>query len=131
MVATNKPRKLITIRKTDSTLAIAIQGDIMESVKFDYANQAWLRDSGNGLRYIRCGHPETKNCDCFGKVFEGFTQHEAAEILSQAAQLGRTSAQAIESERAEKITESGARLANNDAWQTAKLIAWNHSSEVL
>lgn len=68
-------------------------------VKFDYTNQAWLRDSGNGLRYTRCGHPVSMNCDCFGKVFEGFTEAEAAEILAQAAQLGRTSAQIISSER--------------------------------
>ena len=49
-------------------------------VKFDYTHQAWLRDSGDGLRYTRCGHPESKNCDCFGKVFEGFTECEAARI---------------------------------------------------
>jgi len=68
-------------------------------VKFDYTHQSWLRDSGDGLRYTRCGHPESKNCDCFGKVFEGFTEEQAAEILAQAAQLGRSSAQIIKEEQ--------------------------------
>jgi hypothetical protein len=70
----------------------------MQSARFDYTNQAWLRDSGDGLRYTRCGHPDSMNCDCFGKAFEGFTQEEAAEILSQARQLGRSSAQIINSQ---------------------------------
>lgn len=34
---------------------------------YDYINQAWVK---NG-RYVRCGHPETMNCRCFGRKFEG------------------------------------------------------------
>jgi hypothetical protein len=34
---------------------------------FDYTRQAWVL---NGV-YVRCGHPESMNCGCFGKEFEG------------------------------------------------------------
>ena len=34
---------------------------------FDYTNQAWVR---NG-RYVRCGHPESMNCGCYGRQHEG------------------------------------------------------------
>jgi len=34
---------------------------------YDYENQAWVV----GGKYIRCGHPETMDCGCFGKVHEG------------------------------------------------------------
>ena len=36
---------------------------------FDYENQAWYK---NGV-YVRCGHPDSMNCDCFGKLNEGKT----------------------------------------------------------
>lgn len=35
---------------------------------YDYRNQAFVRD---GI-YVRCGHPETLNCQCFGKRKEGY-----------------------------------------------------------
>lgn len=34
---------------------------------FDYQNQAWVE---NG-RYVRCGHLDAHNCDCYGKTHEG------------------------------------------------------------
>ena len=34
---------------------------------YDYDNQAWVK---NGL-YVRCGHPENVNCNCYGKRHEG------------------------------------------------------------
>jgi len=34
---------------------------------FDYENQAWVL---NG-KYVRCGHPDSLNCDCYGKIHEG------------------------------------------------------------
>ena len=34
---------------------------------YDYKNQAWVKDG----QYIRCGHPETMDCGCFGKVNQG------------------------------------------------------------
>jgi hypothetical protein len=34
---------------------------------FDYANQAWVR---NG-RYVRCGHPASMNCVCYGRLHQG------------------------------------------------------------
>ena len=34
---------------------------------YDYINQAWVVD---GV-YVRCGHPETMNCRCYGRTHEG------------------------------------------------------------
>lgn len=34
---------------------------------YDYINQAWVLDG----RYIRCGHPETMDCHCYGKDHDG------------------------------------------------------------
>lgn len=34
---------------------------------FDYTRQAWV---ANGV-YVRCGHPETMRCGCFGRQHEG------------------------------------------------------------
>jgi hypothetical protein len=34
---------------------------------YDYRAQAWVV---NG-QYIRCGHPETMNCGCYGKTHAG------------------------------------------------------------
>ncbi len=39
----------------------------LPKIWFDYTNQAWVRDG----KYIRCGHPETMNCKCYGKLHEG------------------------------------------------------------
>jgi hypothetical protein len=56
-------------------------------VRFDYDRQAWLRDSGNGFRFIRCGHPDEMQCGCFGRTFEGFTVEDADDILAQAKHI--------------------------------------------
>ena len=37
------------------------------SRSYDYKNQVWIKD---GL-YVRCGHPETMNCGCYGKDHAG------------------------------------------------------------
>ena len=34
---------------------------------YDYKNQAWVK---NG-KYLRCSHPETMDCGCYGKIHEG------------------------------------------------------------
>lgn len=34
---------------------------------YDYQRQAWVE----GGRYIRCGHPETMRCGCYGRLHEG------------------------------------------------------------
>ena len=36
-------------------------------VQYDYDNQAWIQD---GI-YISCAHPESMNCDCYGKQHAG------------------------------------------------------------
>ena len=38
-----------------------INGRLMNG--YDYKNQAWVL---NG-RYVKCGHPETMNCNCYGR----------------------------------------------------------------
>ena len=34
---------------------------------YDYENQAWVK----GGRYLRCGHPATMRCMCYGRLHEG------------------------------------------------------------
>lgn len=34
---------------------------------YDYDNQAWII---NG-KYVRCGHPQEMNCNCYGRLYEG------------------------------------------------------------
>ena len=34
---------------------------------YDYDNQAWVKDG----KYVRCGHPESMDCRCYGKTHEG------------------------------------------------------------
>ena len=34
---------------------------------FDYDRQAWVEDG----RYVRCGHPESMSCRCYGRAHEG------------------------------------------------------------
>ena len=35
--------------------------------EYDYDNQAWVEDG----KYIRCGHPEDMDCQCYGRLHEG------------------------------------------------------------
>lgn len=44
--------------------------------RFDYTNQAWIV---NGV-YVRCGHPDSMDCQCFGKLHAGEPAREGAEI---------------------------------------------------
>lgn len=41
---------------------------------YDYENQAWVLHG----KYVRCGHPESMNCRCYGKLNEG----ECTPIIS-------------------------------------------------
>lgn len=44
---------------------------------YDYENQAWVMEG----KYIRCGHPDSMDCGCFGKEYEGKTVEEAKYML--------------------------------------------------
>lgn len=44
---------------------------------YDYQNQAWVRD---GV-YIRCGHPESMNCGCYGRLHEGEPETATTEPM--------------------------------------------------
>lgn len=47
------------------------------AVRFDYANQSWLKaDEAGTYRYRCCGHRDEHNCDCYGKKWEGFTPEQ-------------------------------------------------------
>ena len=39
---------------------------------FDYKNQAWVK---NGL-YVKCGHPKSMECNCYGRLHEGEKSNE-------------------------------------------------------
>jgi hypothetical protein len=41
------------------------RGRVIEG--YDYDKQAWVQ---NG-RYVRCGHPESMRCGCYGRTHEG------------------------------------------------------------
>lgn len=34
---------------------------------YDYDNQAWVVDG----KYIRCGHPDSMSCGCYGRLHAG------------------------------------------------------------
>jgi hypothetical protein len=34
---------------------------------YDYKNQAWVLEG----KYVKCGHPESMNCSCYGKEHAG------------------------------------------------------------
>lgn len=38
-----------------------------ELTYFDYDNQCWIV----GGKVERCGHPETMNCQCYGRIHAG------------------------------------------------------------
>jgi len=38
-----------------------------ELIYFDYDNQCWIV----GGKVERCGHPETMNCGCYGRIHAG------------------------------------------------------------
>ena len=43
---------------------------------YDYTNQAWVVDG----KYQRCGHPQDMDCACYGKIHQGESPAENAEI---------------------------------------------------
>lgn len=36
-------------------------------MQYDYNHQAWVKDG----KYVKCGHPKSMQCDCYGKKHEG------------------------------------------------------------
>ena len=36
-------------------------------MEYDYDNQAWIVDG----KYVKCGHPDSMDCKCYGKIHEG------------------------------------------------------------
>ncbi|MCP3678985.1 MAG: hypothetical protein GY782_01290 [Gammaproteobacteria bacterium] len=34
---------------------------------YDYEKQVWIVDG----RYVRCGHPDSMDCGCYGRTHEG------------------------------------------------------------
>jgi hypothetical protein len=47
---------------------------------FDYEKEAWVEEG----KYVRCGHPETMKCGCYGRRFEGLTARDIA-VLSRSS----------------------------------------------
>jgi len=45
-------------------------------VFYDYTNQAWIKDG----KYVACGHPETMQCECFGRLHAGESVREGIDI---------------------------------------------------
>jgi hypothetical protein len=39
---------------------------------YDYVHQAWVADG----KYVRCGHPKSMQCNCYGRLHEGETYNE-------------------------------------------------------
>jgi len=50
---------------TDRNLTWCLQGRVIDG--YDYTHQAWVVDG----KYVRCGHPESMNCKCYGRLHEG------------------------------------------------------------
>ena len=50
----------------------------MKAVEFDYTNQAWLEDG----RYVRCGHPASMACRCYGTLHEGERREDSMVRLT-------------------------------------------------
>jgi hypothetical protein len=48
--------------------------------RYDYIHQAWVR---NGV-YVRCGHPDSLACSCYGRRHEG----EIARVRETAERVG-------------------------------------------
>ena len=44
---------------------------------FDYDKQAWVKYG----RYVRCGHPDTMDCRCYGREHEGEPVRVSIETL--------------------------------------------------
>jgi len=39
----------------------------MKATTYDYKNQVWIVDG----KYVKCGHPSSMNCKCYGKLHAG------------------------------------------------------------
>ena len=48
----------------------------MSDDRYDYDNQAWIVDG----KYVRCAHPESMPCRCYGKLHEGEEAEEGAGL---------------------------------------------------
>jgi hypothetical protein len=47
-----------------------------ESIDYDYENQAWVVDG----KYIRCGHPDAMDCQCFGLEHQGEAPKSGSKV---------------------------------------------------
>jgi len=36
-------------------------------LSYDYKNQVWIKEG----KYLDCGHPETMDCQCYGRLNSG------------------------------------------------------------
>ena len=45
---------------------------------YDYENQAWVEK----CRYVKCGHPESMECNCYGRIHEGERCNAQVEVTS-------------------------------------------------
>ena len=43
---------------------------------YDYVHQAWVRDG----KYVRCAHPVSMNCSCYGRLHAGEPVAADAEV---------------------------------------------------
>jgi hypothetical protein len=51
--------------RTSSDQFDEVTGRLMNG--FDYDRAAWVKDG----RYVRCGHPESMRCPCYGRKHQG------------------------------------------------------------
>ena len=51
--------------RTSNNLHVIETGRLIHG--YDYENQAWVKD---GV-YVACGHPDSWNCLCYGKINAG------------------------------------------------------------
>jgi len=68
---------------------------------FDYDHQAWVADG----KYVRCGHPETMNCGCYGRVHEG-EDTLRPEVAAEVARVSAVQRANKERRRTERELES-------------------------
>jgi hypothetical protein len=57
----------MTLSEWDYMRQTANKTNELRQVAYDYAHQAWIEDG----RYVRCGHPESMNCQCYGRLHAG------------------------------------------------------------
>jgi hypothetical protein len=51
---------------------------------YDYDHQAWVKDG----KYVRCGHPESMDCGCFGREHAGEPVRKPVELNNEPFDFG-------------------------------------------